>query len=158
MPRLVVMMRSAAMAAVLALPGPVMADALLIGPDALSVPVTPEMLARLPVREVDTVHQSSKGEIKGHYTGALLWDLIAAETTIDDDVKPALRRVVLVTASDGHQVAYGIGDIAPDFGNAPILIGYALDGAPIPDGLRMVAPGDLRGARYVKGVTSLEIR
>ncbi len=132
-------MRAAVLVAAMALPVPVMAQALRTGPDGLSVPVTADLLAGLPVQEVDTLHQSSKGEIKGHYTGALLWDLIAATTTIDDDVKPALRRVVLVTASEGHQVVYGIGDIAPDFGNAPILIGYALDGAPIPDGLRMVA-------------------
>ena len=120
--------------------------------------LTPDLLSTLLVQEVDTLHHGSKGEQRGHYTGALLWDAIAAETAQDEDAKAALRHVVLVTARDGHQVAYSMGEIAPDFGNRPILIGYALQGAPIPDGLRIVAPGDERGARYVKDVVSLEIR
>ena len=132
------------------------AEATLTGPGGLSVALTPEGLAALPQQEVDTVHGGSHGESRGRYTGALLWDLIAAETDVDDDVKAALRRVVLVTASDGHQVAFSVGEIAPDFGNYPIMVGYELDGAPIPDGLRMVAPGDTRGARYVKDVVSIE--
>ncbi|MFV0302442.1 MAG: hypothetical protein ACK5IP_16500 [Paracoccus sp. (in: a-proteobacteria)] len=146
----------------LCLAAPVAADqaalARLTGPDGLAVELTPEVLAALPVQEVDTVHGGSHGETRGHYTGVLLWDVIAAETALDDDVKAALKHVVLVTARDDHQVAYAIGEIAPGFGDRPILIGYELDGTPIPDGLRMVAPGDERGARYVKDVVSLEIR
>lgn len=143
---------------VLVLSLPALADATLTGPDGLSVAVTPDMLAALPVQDVETSHEGSKGRQTGQYKGALLWDVIAAETVLDDDVKAALRHVVMVTARDGHQVAYSIGEIAPDFGNRPILIGYELDGAAIPDGLRMVAPGDTRGARYVKDVVSVEIR
>ncbi|MFD1883857.1 hypothetical protein [Paracoccus pacificus] len=134
------------------------ASARLTGPDGLAVVLNPETLAALPVHKVDTVHGGSNGEQKGRYTGALLWDVIAANTDLDDDVKSALRRVVLVTARDNHQVAFSIGEIAPGFGDRPIMIGYKLDGAPIPDGLRMVTPGDARGARYVKDVVSLELR
>ena len=152
------MKRLSVLIAALALPQFGWADATLTGPDGLSVTLTPAALSALPAQEIDTVHQGHKGEQRGHYKGALLWDVIAAETTLDDDVKAALRHVVLVTARDGHQVAYSIGEIAPRFGDRPILIGYDLDGAPIPDGLRMVAPGDTRGARYVKDVVTLEIR
>ncbi|MFV0384206.1 hypothetical protein [Paracoccus sp. (in: a-proteobacteria)] len=153
-------MKHVFLAAVLALPTAASAgpSALLTGPDGLSVVLTPESLAALPVQEVDTVHSGSKGETRGHYAGVLLWDVIAAHTEIDDDVKPALRRVIMVTARDGHQVAFSVGEIAPDFGNRPVMIGTMLDGAPIPDGLRMVSPGDARGARYVKDVVSFEIR
>lgn len=130
----------------------------LTGPDMLSVEITPETLAALPMQEVETSFESSKGPQGGRYRGVLLWDILAARTTLDDDVKSALRRVVLVTASDGHQVAFSIGEIAPGFGNRPIMVGLTLDGAAIEDGLRMVSPGDARGARHVKDVVSFEIR
>lgn len=133
-------------------------EAILTGPDGLNVTLTAETLATLPVQEVDTTFTSSKGEVSGHYTGALLWDVIAANTGIEDDVKKALRQIVLVTAGDGHQVAFSIGELAPDFGNRPVMIGYSVDGATPEDGLRMVAPGDKRGARYIKDIVSLEIR
>ena len=91
---------SAALAS-LCLAAPVVADqpvtAQLTGPDALAVALTPEMLATLPVQEVDTTHGGSNCEVKGRYAGVLLWDVIAAQTALDDDVKTALRYVVLVT-------------------------------------------------------------
>lgn len=132
--------------------------ATLSGEDELQVDLTLQSLTAMQVHEVETVHQSSHGEQSGKYKGVLLWDVIAAETALDDDIKSALRKVVMVTARDGHQVAFSIGEIVPDFGNRPVMIGYELEDQPIPDGLRMVSPGDLRGARYVKDVVSLEIR
>ncbi|MDO5643306.1 MAG: hypothetical protein Q4G26_13105 [Paracoccus sp. (in: a-proteobacteria)] len=140
------------------LPGAAFADTVFRGPDGQEITLLPEVLAALPRHEVDTVHESSKGQQSGQYAGVLLWDLIAANTALDEDVKSALRHNVLGTARDDHQVSFSIGEIAPDFGNTPIMIGTELDGAPIPDGLRMVAPGDQRGARYVKDVALIEIR
>ncbi|MBU3030272.1 hypothetical protein [Paracoccus marinaquae] len=160
MPRSVTAL-AAALSVMLIGPAPVAAQVIraeLTGPDLVSAEITPETLAALPSREVETSFESSKGPQSGRYGGVLLWDIIAARTALDDDLKAALRRVVLVTASDGHQVAFSIGEIAPEFGNRPIMVGLTLDGAPISDGLRMVSPGDARGARYVKGVVSFEIR
>lgn len=142
----------------LALPVAAHAEAVLTAPDGISVPLTAETLAAMPVQDADTKHLSSKGAQTGHYKGVLLWDLIAAETVLDDDVKAALRHTVLVTAADDHQVVFSIGEIAPDFGNSPVMVGFELDGAPIADGLRMVSPGDRRGARYVKNVVAIEVR
>lgn len=151
-------LRPSLLVAVFMLPSVVRADAVLTGPGGLSVTLTPEVLAGMPAQEVETTHHGSKGEQTGHYRGVLLWDVIASQTDLDDDVKSALRLTILVTARDDHQVAFSIGEIAPDFGSRPVMIGYQLDDAPIPDGLRMVSPGDVRGARYVKDVVRLEIR
>ncbi|WP_298948097.1 hypothetical protein [uncultured Paracoccus sp.] len=140
------------------LPGSAFAQAMLSGPDGLSVSLTPESLGALPSQEIEVSYLSSKGEQSARYKGVLLWDLIARETELDDDVKSALRRIVLVKASDDHQVAFSIGEIAPDFGDTPILLAYEVDGAPVPGGLQMVAPGDKRGARYIKEIVALELR
>lgn len=121
------------------------------------VTLTPAALAKMPVREQDIRFTSSKGEEKGHYAGVLLWDILATHSGIDTDIKPALRRTILVTASDGHQVAYSVGEIAPDFGNTPVMLSFERDGAAL-DGLRMVVPGDTRGARNIRNVVSIELR
>lgn len=65
-----------------------------------------------------------------------------------------------MTAEDGYRIAFSIGEIAPDFGNRAILIATERDGKPLaPDeGLRLVVPGDARGARSVKGVVSIEVK
>ncbi|TRW97322.1 hypothetical protein FNJ84_07325 [Paracoccus sp. M683] len=150
--------RNLALFALLSVPFVAQAEAVLTGPDGLSVALTPEALATMPMQQVEATYTSSKGQQSATYRGVLLWDVIAAETALDDDVKSALRHVVLVTASDDHEVAYSIGEIAPDFGNRQILIGLEIDGAPIAGGLQMVSPGDMRGARYVKDVVKLDIR
>lgn len=115
-------------------------------------------LSQLHQTEVTTAYRSSKGIEAGIYKGVLLWDLLKAQGIVTDDHKSALRHVVLVSASDGHQIAFSVGEIAPDFGNRPILLAYEMNGAPLPDGLRMVAPGDLRGARHIKDIVTLDYR
>lgn len=134
-----------------------MATVTLTGPD-LSVELTADSLAALPPAELSETRRTGDGEVRYRYKGVLLWDVIAAQTDLDDDVKQSLRHVVQAIAEDGHQVAFGIGEIAPGFGNAPIMLAYQIDGQPIEGGMQMVAPGDQRGARFVKGVTVLEIR
>ena len=116
-------------------------------------------LRALPATEASSAYRSSKGIEAGIYKGVLLWDLVQAQGLVTaDQVKPALRHNLLVTAGDGHAVAFSIGEIAPDFGATPVLLAYEMNGAPLPDGLRMVVPGDLRGARYVKDVTGMDLR
>ena len=72
-----------------------------------------------------------------------------------------LRVTVMVTAADGYQVAFGWGELDPEFGAAPILLAYARDGQPMGEkqGMaRIVVPGDKRGGRYVSMVKSIELR
>ncbi|MFG6079418.1 molybdopterin-dependent oxidoreductase [Paracoccus litorisediminis] len=133
-------------------------SARLNAPDHPPVTLDASSLAQLPVTETTTVYRSSKGIESGLYKGVLLWDLLVAQGVVTEDHKAALRHTLLVTAGDGHQVAFSIGEIAPEFGNRPVLLAYEMNGAPIPDGLRMVVPGDLRGARHIKDIVTLDYR
>ena len=128
------------------------------GPDGVTVTLDAARLSALPATEAVTSYRSSKGIETGIYKGVLLWDLLQAEGFVDQDHKSALRHTLLATAGDGHQVAYSIGEIAPDFGNRPIMLAYEMNGEPIADGLRMVVPGDLRGARHIKDIVTLDYR
>jgi hypothetical protein len=50
-----------------------------------------------------------------------------------------------------------IGEIDPNFGNAPVMLAYAQDGKPLPT-LRLVFPSDKHGARDVRDVLHIEVR
>lgn len=128
------------------------------GPDGQVAVLDAASLSALPVTEVAASYRSSKGIETGIYKGVLLWDLLQARGLVGQDHKPALRHTLLATAGDGHQIAFSVGEIAPDFGNTPVMLAYEMNGAPIPDGLRMVVPGDLRGARHIKDIVTLDYR
>ncbi|MTH64336.1 molybdopterin-dependent oxidoreductase [Paracoccus shanxieyensis] len=145
------------LAGLLALPAIAAETAQLTLPDRAAETLDAESLAQLPQTQVASAYRSSKGIETGIYTGVLLWDLLSARGLVDDP-KSALRHTLLVRAGDGHAVAFSVGEIAPDFGARPILLAYQMNGAPIPDGLRIVAPGDMRGARHIKDIVAMEYR
>ncbi|AUH35042.1 hypothetical protein CUV01_18145 [Paracoccus tegillarcae] len=127
------------------------------GPD-ISVELSADSLAAMTITEQDVRRETDDGPQDMQFRGVLLWDLLVQETTLDDDVKQSLRNTVQVIASDGHEVAFSVGEIAPGFGNAPILLAFEKDGQPLGDGLQMVVQGDSRGARFIKGIVKIEIK
>jgi hypothetical protein len=62
-----------------------------------------------------------------------------------------------VTGRDGYQIAFSVGEIHPEFGNTPMMIATEVDGKPFADGLRIIVPGDKRGARNVRQVVKIEL-
>src|SRR4051812_16684463 len=45
---------------------------------------------------------------------------------------PLLRRYLVVTASDGYQIVLSGGELDANFGNTPVLLAWAEEGAPLP--------------------------
>ena len=116
-------------------------------------------LAALPQVEQDVTFKTSKGVKTGHYKGPLLWDVVKSSKALDGlDHNKELAKTLMVTASDGYQIAFSIGEIAPEFGNAMILVALETNGEVLKDGLRIVAQGDKRGARAVHNVVKIELR
>ena len=111
---------------------------------------------------VDVTYLSDDEVIETTFTGVLLWDVIAsAQPTLDMNVlNDQLSMVIVVTGSDGYQVAVSWGEIAPDFANQPILIAYEENSSAIDesDDLRLVVPSDRYGGRYVHGVVNISLR
>lgn len=70
------------------------------------------------------------------------------------------RRTFLVTGRDGYAIAFSVGEISPDFGNTLIMVALSVDGKPLraDEGLRLMVPGDKRGARSVRDVVKIELR
>jgi VCBS repeat-containing protein len=131
----------------------------IVGIGSAPIRLTPEALAAAPVAERDVTFDTSKGPATCHYKGVLLWDILQANKALDG-LKPAeqLKKTFLVSAKDGYQIAFSIGEIHPDFGNLPLLLVSAVDGKALDGGWRLVAPGDKRGARAVYEVVKIELR
>lgn len=71
-----------------------------------------------------------------------------------------LSRAVLVRASDGYTVAYGLGELDPATRAASVILADRASGRPLTseDGpLRIVVDGDVRPARSARQVVSIEV-
>lgn len=104
------------------------------------------------------------------YTGAALWPLLqacalqaAAAADAHGQRAAALGRYVLASGAEGYSAVFSVGELHPDFGNKGSIVAYAEAGAGDgeaagPAALRITAPGDVQGSRYVAGLTRLEVR
>ena len=97
------------------------------------------------------------------YAGAPLSDLLAL-VGAPSEVRlhgPALDQVVVITGSDGFYSVLSIAETAASFRTAPVILADEEDGKPLDaqEGpFRLVIGGDLKPARSVRMVTSLELR
>lgn len=111
---------------------------------------------------VETVtYLSGMNTVTNTFTGALLWDVLQVTGIVTDRSIPndILRRGVIATGSDGYQAMFALGELSPDFGNAPILVAYDDESGPLTGNgfARLVVPGDVRGGRYVSNLVSLTL-
>jgi molybdopterin-binding protein len=113
-------------------------------------------LKKMQADHADVTYQTDRGPVTAHFSGVLLWSLIAAGG-IDDDSKGAeLHHAIRITAKDGYVVVTSTGEIAPDFGGKAVLVAYERDDKRL-DGFRIVMPGDKHGGRNVRDVTTIEV-
>jgi hypothetical protein len=113
-------------------------------------------LKALPQVTADVSFETGHGQQSGHYSGALLWDVVDKAGITDApgaNAKHHLQHAVLITGRDGYEVAVAIGEIDPDFENKTILL--VDEGAE--KGIRLVVPGDKKGGRAVRDVVKIEI-
>lgn len=119
-----------------------------------------EDLQKLPATRVRVAYSSDHGQEEAVYTGGLLWEIIRQAAPIDGPGPGAfLRRVVLVTGSDGYAVALAWGEIDPDFEGKDVILAYAKDGTPLKpeQGIRLIVPDDKRGNRAVRDVVKITV-
>jgi hypothetical protein len=131
----------------------------LVGAGPATIVITPETLAALPSVERDVTFKTSKGPSSGHYKGVLFWDVLTANKAFEGvGHNEELAKTFVVTGRDDYRIAFSVGEIHPEFGNSPMMIATEVDGKPFEDGLRIIVPGDQRGARNVREVVRIELR
>jgi molybdate transport system substrate-binding protein len=124
--------------------------------------LTTSDLQKFPTETVDVSFQGPNGVEKHTYTGVRLQAVIdAAKVQVNASHRSDLLcKYVRFTASDGYEALISYGEIAPNFGEKPILLAWQQDGQPLTGQngpIRLVVPGDAHGARYVTGVVRMEV-
>lgn len=118
------------------------------------------LLKSLPAVSVDVTFETGEGKKSGHYTGVLLWSLIQKAGLVDEPGKnSALKHTLMVTGRDGYAVALAVGELDPHYEGKSVIVAYAGGEPPASNvALRLVVPGDLRGGRSVRDVSTIEVR
>ncbi len=113
-------------------------------------------LNAMPRHSVDVAFETSHGPQSGHFSGALLWDLVEKSGIAEGSgtkSKHHLQHAVLITGRDGYAVTVSVGEIDPDFEGKSVIL--ADDDAA--KGARLIVPGDKHGGRDVRDVVSIDI-
>jgi hypothetical protein len=116
--------------------------------------LTPAELQAMPQSVVDVTVQTDHGARSGHYTGALLWDVVqkaGIAEAAESKAKHHLQHSVIVTGRDGYQVAVAMAEIDPEFEGKTVIL------TDDQDVVRLVVPGDKAGGRAVRDVVKIEI-
>ncbi|QUD86066.1 molybdopterin-dependent oxidoreductase [Phenylobacterium montanum] len=148
-----------ALAAALALPGAVLAQTLTVqGADGHSVTLTDAQL-----RDQHRVSVTVPWGEHHTYAGAPLGDLLALVGAPSDARLhgPALDQVVLVTGSDHFMGVLAIAETSKAMRDAPVILADEEDGKPLDakqGPWRLIVGGDLKPARSVRMVTTIELR
>ncbi|MBO0780589.1 MAG: molybdopterin-dependent oxidoreductase [Ktedonobacteraceae bacterium] len=121
-------------------------------------------LQAFPKTTVTTNAQTAQGSLGSHmYGGVLLYDLVQKAQIITDVTRKndLLRKVIIVTGTDGYSVALSLGEIAPRFAGKKVLVAYEQDGKRLPQGdgfVRLIVPGDTFAGRYVAHIAKIEVK
>jgi len=96
------------------------------------------------------------------FEGVLLSDVLAKVTlpTAEKFHKTAASYYMLVEAKDGYRAIYAWAELDSSFMEKPIYVVSGREGKPLDAAegpFRLVAPGEKRGARWVRQVTALKI-
>jgi len=126
--------------------------------DGHSVTLSAAQLAKAPRTTVSVNDHDKPATFEGITLSALL---AAAGMPPTDKMKgPQLTQALLFEASDGYKVVFALAEIDPAFGTREIILADTRDGKPLDarEGpFRVIAPGDKRGARWIRQVTAVKI-
>ncbi|GAA0905890.1 molybdopterin-dependent oxidoreductase [Luteibacter anthropi] len=116
-------------------------------------------LAKLPHA---SAHVGAHGDTPSTWDGIALIDLLREQgAPVDKALRgAALAKFVRVTASDGYQVIFTLGELDADLGAEKVLLVNRRDGHPLDsmDGpFRIIVPVDVRPARWIHNVTTIEL-
>jgi len=108
------------------------------------------------------VHVTDEKGIQAEYSGVPVAEILRkAGAPLGKDLRgPNMAMGLVARAPDGYQVLFALAEFDPAFNDRVILLADRRDGKPLntrEGPLRIVIPGDKRGARWIRGVTTLEI-
>jgi hypothetical protein len=131
---------------------------LVVGTDGKATTLSAAQIAALPHVKASVQDHGATSE----YEGVPLAEVIVgAGIKLGDSMRgPRMTEAMLVEAADNYKVVFALAEVDPAFATREIILadkknGKALDAKEGP--FRIVAPGDKRGARWVRQVTAIRI-
>jgi len=96
------------------------------------------------------------------YTGVPVVEILQkAGAPLGKELKgPNMALGVIASASDGYRVLFSLTEFDPAFNDRAVLLADRRNGKPLDSRegpLRLIVAGDKRHARWIRGVTSLEV-
>jgi len=121
--------------------------------------LTTAQLAQLGSRTMNVNFLNGANPVSASEQGPLLEDVIRmAKPKIDNRCpNDALRFYIQASATDGYSSLLSWGDISPLYGNRVPLLSVNENNVALTGGPRVLAPGDVRGGRYVSGTLILTV-
>lgn len=123
--------------------------------------LTASDLTAYPRTQVEAVGPHSK--VLHTYSGVTLRELLIAQgVPLGAKLRgrDSLQLVVRITARDGYAAIFALAEFDEAFSDRTILLADQIDGKPLPPASapwQVIAPGDSRGARWVRMVSQIEI-
>src|ERR1700754_113831 len=130
-----------------------------LAPGKAPVMLDEKTLAAMPRM---TVQAGAHGDAPSAWEGVALVEVLRAEgAPLGKALRgDALANYVRVTATDGYQVVFGLGELDSDMGAAKVVLVDRHEGKPLDEKegpLRVVVVGDERPARWVRSVETIEL-
>jgi hypothetical protein len=124
-----------------------------------SVSVSSADLAKLPQKTVETTDHGKPAK----FEGVLLTDVLAKVDLPAGEKfhKTAASYYLVVEAKDGYRAVFAWAELDSGFMDKAVYVVTKRDGKPLPETsgpFQLVAPGEKRGARWVRQVTGLKIK
>ena len=118
---------------------------------------TAATLAALPHTTITVYNEHAKAS--QIYSGVPLIDLLTKLGVPDKPRGKQFKLYLVAVGSDGYEVVYSLGEVAPDVHDAMVLVADSQDGKPITDDgpLKMVATGEKRPARWVRNLVAVRV-
>jgi DMSO/TMAO reductase YedYZ molybdopterin-dependent catalytic subunit len=128
------------------------------GDVSATVSFTLDDLHALPNQTEAATFETTAGTEHHTYTGCPLDAIItAANPHADVSAKhPLLTIAVVATGADGYAATLAWAELSPTLAPRPALVAWSEDGVAL-DQPRLVVPGDLGGARYVRDLIDLRV-
>lgn len=131
----------------------------IVGPEK-TIEFTATEFATLPRTEVKLSDQREKAERT--YSGVTMRELLArVGAPLGEKLRGSgLTSGVIVRTKDNYAVLFSLAEFDENFSSRTIILADQEDGQPLPPSsapFRIITPGDKRGARSARQVTSIEV-
>ena len=131
----------------------------LLAAAVLHIAITAATLQGLPRQ---TISATDEHGTTAQYSGVALRDVLTQQGVPTGEALrgPVMTRIVVIDAADGYRVVFSLSELDPGMTDRVVLIADQRDGAPLSahEGpFRIIVPGEKRGARWIRQVTSIDV-